>query len=571
MSDIPASSLPINEGSLPSLTNRFWRILPWLGLVFVLGLYTYRVASLHPTNFFGQMEDDSIYFSSAREIAQGRGYVMPNVPGKPPGTKYPILYPWILSWVWRLNPNFPANLSWAVALNVFFGLLYLASAFILLRRLRGLSDVAALILTAFCSLHPLILVLSADLMSDLAFAALTLMTCILASKATAKGTSINATLCCGLLSGLSILLRTLGVPVAFGLFLVITLRGGWRKSIAFAGSLLPFLSVLIGHSLFVKPAVVPMATSACANSWRMTWLYYTSYTDYWKADVLSNHVFWDILKNGIWTALIQPASYFVDPTGMHPALFAVVLLVFLSAVAIRGLYRQVQVGEWQPIHAALGFYLMPLLAWDYANFERFLMPFLPLIAAGMWIEGRHLIGLVRNEVRKQSGAGARIAAFFFMIIGFALVLGTALSWHRGTMQITRNSQARGALLEEKRQAYAWLREKTPAEARILAYEDVSSFLYTERETIRPTIFSPAGYYRTAILDTEISCILSSAEPIRASYWIVSDDDFGIEWEPARARALLKEREIVATLHQLFRSRQGRVRIYRLDSDGQPLP
>src|SRR4030095_10713973 len=87
-------------------------------LVCITVVFVFFVARLHPTNFFGLMEDDSIYFSSAREIAQGRGYVMPNIPGTPPATKYPILYPWMLSWVCGFDLHFPVNLVGAVVLNV---------------------------------------------------------------------------------------------------------------------------------------------------------------------------------------------------------------------------------------------------------------------------------------------------------------------------------------------------------------------------------------------------------------------------------------------------------------------
>jgi 4-amino-4-deoxy-L-arabinose transferase-like glycosyltransferase len=544
------------------------RILPWVGLICILATYAYGVARIHPTNFFGLMEDDSIYFSSAREIAQGRGYVLPNIPGTPPATKYPILYPWILSWVWRWNPTFPGNLVFAVALNVAFGMAYLTSAFIFLRKLKGLGDTAALVLTAFCAVHPVVIALSAYLMSDIPFAAFTLASCLLASKAIESGAEEKNTIFCGILSGFSLLLRTLGITVAFGLFLAIALRSGWRKSIVFAGSILPFLLVFFARSFLIKPAPLPLVDASCSDSWRMTWLYYTSYGGYWKSDILANHVSWEVLKNGIWNALIQPASYFVDFAGMRPALLAVVLLVFLSAVAIRGLARQVQVGGWQPMHFAMGFYLVPLLVWDYANFERFLIPFLPLIAAGMWVEGQHLVYQVRSSTNRKNGTEEKVAAFFFCLIGCALLFGTTYSWWRGTALLARNSQFRSELLNEKRQAYAWLRNNSSPDAKVLAYEDASSFLYSGRQTLRPTIFSPAGYYRPEILDAEISCITSSAKPIGATFWLVADDDFRVEWEPAYSRARSKEREIEVSLRPLFRTTQGRVRIYKLNLDDQ---
>jgi hypothetical protein len=557
---LQADTLPFPSG----IFVRYRRFLPWLSLIFILAIYLFALARLRPTNFFGQMEDDSLYFSSAREIARGHGYIMPSIPGAPPATKYPILYPWMLSWVWRLNPRFPENLSWAVALNAGFGVLYVTASFVFLRRLKGLNDAAALILTSFCAIHPVVLVLSADLMSDIPFAALTLSACILAPRAI-ETASTKRTVLTGVLSGLSILLRTLGIPVACGLFVAIALRGGWRKSLVFATSLSPFLFLSVGSSLLIKPALLPNSTSICAGSWRMTWLYYTSYTAYWRADTLSNHVLWPILKNGIWTTLTQSGSYFVNPTGVRPALFAVMLLVFLSAIAARGLIRQAQDAGWQPVHVSLAFYILPVLVWDYANAERFLIPFLPLLAAGMWIEGQHLIGLIKAAAAKKNAIEAKAAAFFFCLIGAALILGTVLSWRRGTMFLMHNSDVRASLSSQKQEAYAWLRQNTSPDARILAYEDASLFLYAGRQAMRSTIFSPAGYYHPEILDSELSCLISSAEPIAAKYLVVSEDDFDIEWEPARSSGKSKEREIEQSRNALYRSPQGTVRIYDLNA------
>jgi 4-amino-4-deoxy-L-arabinose transferase-like glycosyltransferase len=569
MNDSAALSSATSSAAPSDFSSRFSRILPWLGLACILALFVFFVARLHPTSFFGLMEDDSIYFSSAREIALGRGYVMPNIPGSPPATKYPILYSWILSWVWRLDPHFPGNLVWAVTINVAFGMAYLAAAFIFLRRLKGVGDTGALILTAFCAVHPVVLALSAYLMSDIAFAAFALGSCILASQAIESGAEKRTIIACGMLSGLSILLRTLGVPVAFGLFVAIALRGGWRKAALFAGSVLPFLFVLFACSIFIKPAASMVASGSCSDSWRMTWLYYTSYAGFWKADVWSNHVFWQMLKSNLSTTLLQPGSYFMEPSVIRPALLAVFVLVILSAVAIRGLFRQASEGGWQPIHLALAFYLLPVVLWDYANAERFLIPFLPLLVAGLWREAKHLVSQLRSSAKKRRGAEERAATIFFGLLGCVLVLGAILSWRQTTNLLRENGRSRGLLLTEKQQAYTWLRENTSPDARVLAYEDASLFLYAGRQSMRPTIFSPAGFYRSKVLDAELSCILSSAKPIRASYWVVADDDFGAEWEPANSRGRAREREIEATLRPHFRSREGRIRIYGLDADGQP--
>src|SRR5688500_18494180 len=58
----------------------------------------------------GQCHDDAIYVISARALAEGDGYRLTNLPGDPPQTKYPPLYPAVLALAWKIWPDFPANL-----------------------------------------------------------------------------------------------------------------------------------------------------------------------------------------------------------------------------------------------------------------------------------------------------------------------------------------------------------------------------------------------------------------------------------------------------------------------------
>ena len=97
------------------------------------------------------MHYDSIYFSTAKALAQGQGYVLASFPGNPTQTKYPILYPWLLSWIWKLHPSFPENLKDGVRLTEFFGCWSLVAAFLLLRKLPKISEKVALSITALCA------------------------------------------------------------------------------------------------------------------------------------------------------------------------------------------------------------------------------------------------------------------------------------------------------------------------------------------------------------------------------------------------------------------------------------
>ncbi len=535
---------------------------PWSTLLCILILYAVGVAALHPVSLFGQMEDDSIYFSSAKSLALGHGHVLPSLPGTPPATKYPILYSWMLSWIWRANPSFPANLAPAFALNVLFGGIFLTAAFALLRMLTGMTNAAALAITAFCAANPVVRVLSAELMSDIPFAALTTVALWLAAPPPQRQRERRA-IASGMTAGASILLRMLGAPVALGIFLAIAIRDGWRRAMMFMVGAFPLVAVSVGRTLLIKPAAPAMVNGACAHSWRVTWLYYTSYLGFWKEDVLGNHALLDVAKNGISNALMQPGSYLVDAAGFRPALLAIIFLFFLGAIAIRGMARQFNDRALLPLHLGLWFYLLPLIVWDYANFARFLLPFFPFIVAGFWLESKRLIAQISATMTQGKRADERVAGAFFCLIGCALVIGGSYSWWRGTKRLAVVSHSRSELLSEKRQGYEWLRNNTASESKVLAYEDASLFLYSGRLAIRPVIFSPAGYYHPEVLRKECSCLASIAGPTGATYWMIAEDDFSAEWEPAGSRGKEAEAERESELPQLFRSTQGRVRIYKV--------
>ena len=228
-------------------TKHAWAV--WAVFALILVAYVANVVHLHPTNFFGATEDDSIYFSSAKALAQGQGYVLPSIPGTPPATKYPILYPLILSIIWRLNPAFPANLSWAIALTVVFGLVYLAAGFVFLRRLKTLNDAEALLLTAFVAFHPVVLFYSASILSDIPFAALALLIIILSDGAVQPGGRPELALLCGVLAGISMMMRVFGLTIVAGILVAALLRHAWKKMFVFAAGVLPFFLIMVGRAL----------------------------------------------------------------------------------------------------------------------------------------------------------------------------------------------------------------------------------------------------------------------------------------------------------------------------------
>jgi hypothetical protein len=539
---------------------------PWFGLLLVLALYSALVWSLTPTNYFGFTEDDSLYFSSGKALADGQGYIMPSLPGSPQATKYPVFYPWLMSFIWRASPSFPENLKIAIGFNVACGFAFLGIAFVFLRTIRSLTDIEALLITALCAIHPALLFHSANALPEVLFAALSLGAILLATRGTSREGHAFETTGAGILSGLALLTRSLGIPIATGLFLAALTRNGWRKSLYFAAGAFPFEAFSLWRSAHLAPAAIPYAATPCTNVVRMSWLYYTSYIGFWKADVLHGSGLLHVLRQNLVLLFLQPGAYLADPATMQSELFAFAPAVILSVAAICGLARRLGPEGWQPIHFALLLYAIPLALWNYPVMERFLLPFLPLFIAGVWLEAKPLLRRLATDVMNPKQAGpdrATGAAIFLSLVLLALSFSLIRSYWTETATIRRISATRQKLLSEKREAYTWLTRNTSAETKIVAYEDASLFLYTNRRAIRPVIFSPSSITHPLHLEAELNCMTATAKATGATYWLAADDDFGFEWELAATRGRSREAELESAWSQIFRSAGGRVRLYQL--------
>jgi hypothetical protein len=346
---------------------------------------------------------------------------------------------------------------------------------------------------------------------------------VLAGRAIEESARVAMAISSGVLAGLALLLRVLGAPIAAGLFLAIALRSGWRKSTAFAAGAAPFFIAMSWRSLVSVPQRPPNTGASCALAWQRTWLYYTNYFAYWKAASIDSHTLWQYIGTNSFATFLQPPAYFLDIHLIRPTGIIIVLFILLWMATVRGLVRQGRTSGWHVIYFALTFYLVPVLLWDYTTVDRYLIPFLPLFAAGLSVESSYLATQIRASLGKQGDVGAKITAGFFGLLGAALFVAVSISWWQGTNFVKAKCRQHGALLVEKREAYQWLRENTPPNVKFIAYEDASAFLYSARQGMRPTIFLPAGMYRPDVLNSDLSC-RPSVRVIGSSQMMILDSN-----------------------------------------------
>jgi hypothetical protein len=559
--------------SLHNSTDRmqarsYRRVLPWLEFVCIALIYVVAILRLGPTNYFGMSEDDSIYLSSAKALSEGKGYILPSVPGAPPATKYPILYPWLLSWVWRWNPSFPANLADAVAVTLSFGLGYLSLTFLFLRRFKGIGEAEALFLTAFCALHPIVLLYSSSILSDIPFAAVTLGAMLIADGAIRREGNSVAAAYGGVLVGLSILLRIFGIPVAAGILVAGVARRAWRQLFIFCGCVAPFFAVLAWRIVFPAVVTPPAISKAGASSlgWTLTWAYYTSYLSVWQIGFRTRHIFWTMLGNNALSVLLRgPANYFLFPGLIQDTLGGRVLVVLTTAAIVAGVVKQAHHYGWKPIHYALPFYLAAIVFWPYPITDRFLLPFLPLFAAGLWLEGKHILKMIVATLSSRGALADKLIAVTIALLIAAFSCAVAWNYMGGSRKLIKEeARNRASLIPAKRSAYEWLLRSTSPDARVIAYEDASVYLYAGRSSMRPVAFTPAALHDPELLEEIVAHMGDVPEAIGAQFWMISDDDFGLEWPQATSDARDYEVRLRNALPEVFRSEDGRVGIYSLD-------
>jgi hypothetical protein len=307
--------------------------LHWPAIVATLLLFLCYLGWLHPERYFGRYHDDAIYFSSAKALAEGQGYVVPSLPGPdgkaPPQTKYPILFSWLLSWVWKWQPAFPANLRVAVGLSSAFACWFLVVSFLLLHKMRGLGNWGALAIMALCAFHPHFLFLSGAVLSDVLFMALAMTAALSADAAMRSHAHALPAALAAVMSGLSLLTRRFGWAVLAGIMAAFIYRRRWRAAAAFCVASAPFVAAAI----WPHPHAELLVASDAEAGWRQTWLYYTSYGGFWKFGVPKAGVLLAMLGVNLRAFLLAPSSFCLFPPLGDDSYLGTLLNFALSGVS----------------------------------------------------------------------------------------------------------------------------------------------------------------------------------------------------------------------------------------------
>jgi hypothetical protein len=403
----------------------------------------------------GIFHDDALYLVAGKSLAEGNGYRIASLPGEPYQTKYPPLYPALLSVIWRIDPSFPGNLpkvmlvTWACLV---------AAVFLAWRLMRqaGFSDGQSVGLAAFMALSPVAVQFSVMAMSEVPFLAL-MLACLIMLE---RGQAFWA----GVLGGLAFLTRGAALPLLLTAPLVFAWRKQYRQAAWFAAAMAP---AVVGWQVWAathRAAADPLT------------LFYTDYFGYFRQDVPFAELPALLVFNlNPVVKAIGELLIFDEDMGFG----ALTLARVLVAASISGCVRLMSAGRLVHYGWFAAVYTLQFLFWNFPPTHRFFLPLLPLVAAGVWREFQSLRGIIAMAFAKR-GADRVVAIVMCAFLAFLAVDSLRFSVKGVVQFLPPVFRQRAELLAQKREAHRWIEAHVAKNAAFLSYQDPLEYLYTGR-------------------------------------------------------------------------------------------
>ena len=438
-------------------------ILVWMFLAIALLPSAWLAWRFRAMPQLGAYHDDAIYLVSAKALASHGGYRILSLPEKPFQTKYPPVFPLLLSMIWRLDARFPENLPKVTALCWSLLPLYVFLVFRVLRR-WSLSRMEAAGICALTALSPHVVLSGLMTMSELAFGVLLMTTLLLLERSMIKAGVAIAALA-GLAGGLAFLTRTQAIALLMSAAAVLLWRRRWLQAAVFS---LVFGVFAAGWFLWTHAHAYTGADPVT--------LYYVDYARYYLASVhwidIPLFVQTNLDSMATATARLLFATWELD---VPSRMFAWVVAI----AAASGIRRMVaRSGQAHFAMFSLASFLM-FVPWNWPPNERYLLPLLPAIAAGFYRELRHFFELCRMNL--AGSLPHRVFASALIVLGAVVCAAIPYRNIRGVLldlpDVLENYRG---IFQARQPAYSWIRENAPADARVLTYDDPLMYLYTGR-------------------------------------------------------------------------------------------
>ena len=444
--------------------------LDWLLVVALTAVSLLVGGSLLLPDVCGVFHDDAIYAVTAKALALNKGYCLINLPGSPLQTKYPILYPAILSVIWKLCPNFPENLLPMKWLSIVLAALSIGFSYLYLVRWGYASRPAAFSGALLCAFASWFWYCSTLTQTEAPFAFL--LVCAfwcLERQIRQSKTSPSSEFFIGIVLALPFLCRVLGamiIPVAFWLLY----RA--RRRLRF---------IILGMAAAAGPWILFVLMSYRAVVSNPTERYYTDYFGWWTQ---LGQDFVGIFFFNFCLAITQ--SSILVFSGLHMLFIRYLGNGYLFAAALLGAVMWWYLWKFRiqervlPLFLTL--YVSLLLVWPGAP-GRFFVPLLALMA-GLLIAG--IYTLTDKIFKNKIGFWLCTAAIAIAVSANVVDIRQKVIWDKkhGFPSIPFDRQLT-AYWSSYQDLFSWLRTHSTANTIGASEFDTMVALYTDIKCIRP--------------------------------------------------------------------------------------
>ena len=514
-------------------------------LAAVLAVMTF--STMRP-DILGLFHDDGIYAVTARSLASGTGYRIVSLPGSPAQTKYPILYPYLLSWIWKASPAFPANILLLKSVNAVIAFAVMLLGYSLFRRDIGRQGISALAYVFLVGTNMLLVSAANFTLSDNLFQVF-VIACLLLHVQDSGGRSTRRIWFGAVMASLGFLTRVPGAALIIAGLVWVVVEKNRRDAIVYAaiaaGLTIPWFVWRAGATAVTNP-LLP---------------YYTEYETSALA-LAPSHPYqaWQIVFGNV-RYLFQS----LDATFLLPAFTLLRWLV----------YPLVLLGSWVLVRRRSIFLVLFVAVYTGAVINhpfvpgRYVIPLVPIVLlalfAGAFEARDRLVHWAGRLVDDKAIAG-------FIGLPIALLMGLNLVWLRTYNRPAVDDHVRGFSVHFTygwsgfTETFDWVRNHTGENDLLATPYDPMYYLYTGRKAVRPWFHHPETYFypvgRTTPYLGDPAGIRDALNDLGVKYLII-DPLEGYAEEAAAGRLFEQLLSIYPTPRLVFTSRDAAHRVYDL--------
>lgn len=530
------------------------------GAAIAAGWLLLALWAVHPTRI-GTFQDDGIYVSTARSLAENSEYRLVNLPTAPSQTKYPPIFPILLSLIWRVAPDFPSNVILFKAVGVVcWALSMLLAQRLALDALR-VSPLASLGLVTLSAGSVLALTHLNFVLTEPLYTVLSMLAILLATQS--RETDRPRALAAGAVAALAYLTRVQGLALIFA----VSASFGWKRDWRSAGkALAPGCVAIAGWRLwcisrFDEPS--------------MLLGYYVSY-QHFSASGASRSFLLDLLATVSFHLIDVPQSIARFLVALSPGIdwWLGIALLVLTAVGSISLMRKG--------HPALVLFVGSSLAVTMALPwfpQRLVMPIFPGTLVLACVGGKQLLRLVKQRFA-PIGRICALAILVFAQAFQATILAREVT-RRDSTSLPRSSSLSTGRSEwpELEEAFRWILLNVPRGTGVAAAHDAMIYLHTNRPSLRYWPYDPRRAWLSRFARLPPATSYSPAEVRRELLrlrvgWLLVDqrsEDLvpGAQEMDRFLVDLLRGGSSPARL--AFRSSRGSIGIWELENHKEPDP